>query len=177
MTPEGLLARVVALVPGATALPLAALRGQAVVTLGRDGLGEAFRTLRQHEDLAFDQLLDVTAVDYLGRTPRFEVVYQLHALAHRHRLRVKVAVEEADAVVPSATPVWKSALWAEREVFDLFGVRFDGHPDLRRILMYPGFEGHPLRKDYPLMQRQPLVPERDPLVTPWFPRRPEAGDA
>jgi NADH-quinone oxidoreductase subunit C len=169
VTPEALLERVVTLVPAAQALPLAAMRGQAVVTLPRDGLAEALATLRDAPDTRFEQLSDVTAVDYLGRTPRFEVVYQLHSLTHRHRLRGKVAVDEADATVPSAVPVWRSALWAEREVFDLMGIRFAGHPDLRRILMYPGFEGHPLRKDYPLMRRQPLVPERDPVTQPWFP--------
>jgi NADH-quinone oxidoreductase subunit C len=169
VTPQELLGRVVTLVPDATALPLAEMRGQAVVTLPRERLTDALRVWRDHADTRFEQLSDVTAVDYLGRTPRFEVVYQLNSLTHRHRLRVKVAVDEADAVVPSAVPVWASALWAEREVFDLMGIRFAGHPDLRRILMYAGFEGHPLRKDYPLMQRQPLVPERDPIAQPWFP--------
>ena len=169
MTPEALLERVVAVVPAARALPLAEMRGQAVVWLPRQGLAEALTTLRDNADTRFEQLSDLTAVDYLGRTPRFEVVYQLHSLAHRHRRRVKVGVEEADPVVPTASAVWRSALWAEREVFDLMGIRFAGHPDLRRILMYAGFEGHPLRKDYPLMRRQPIVPERDPIAQPWFP--------
>jgi len=169
VTPQEVLQRATALVPDATALPLDAMRGQAVVTLPRERLAEALRAWRDDSDLRFEQLADVTAVDYLGRTPRFEVVYQLSSLTRRHRLRVKVAVDEADAVVPSAVTVWASALWAEREVFDLMGIRFAGHPDLRRILMYAGFEGHPLRKDYPLMRRQPLVPERDPIAQPWFP--------
>ncbi|HWP65888.1 MAG TPA: NADH-quinone oxidoreductase subunit C [Candidatus Limnocylindria bacterium] len=169
MTPEALLERVVALVPAATPLPLVEMRGQAVVRLPREHLVEAFTTLRDHADTRFEQLMDLTAVDYLGRTPRFEVVYQLHSLTHRHRLRVKVSVDEADAEVPTASGVWRSALWAERECFDMFGIRFAGHPDLRRLLLYAGFEGHPLRKDYPLMQRQPLVPERDPITQPWLP--------
>src|SRR5438876_76098 len=113
----------------------------------------------------------LTAVDYLGRTPRFEVVYQLYSLSLNHRLRVKVPVPEDDPVVPTASGVWKSANWAEREAWDMFGIRFAGHPDLRRILMYPEFEGHPLRKDYPVDKRQPLVPERDPVRQPWYPRR------
>ena len=168
MTPEAMLAHVGTLLPTAVAAPLADMRGQAVVTLPRTGLVDALRALRDDPAVRFEQLIDVTAVDYLGRTPRFEVVYQLHSLTHRHRLRVKVEVDEADPTIESAVSVWRSATWAEREVFDLFGIRFAGHPDLRRILLYPGFEGHPLRKDYPLMRRQPLVPERDPITTPWF---------
>src|SRR6185503_112274 len=101
---------------------------------------------------------------------RFDVVYQLYSISLRHRLRVEVPVSEDDPVVPTASIVWKSALWAEREAWDMFGVRFTGHPDLRRILMYPEFQGHPLRKDYPLNLRQPLVPERDPITHPWYPR-------
>jgi NADH-quinone oxidoreductase subunit C len=169
VTPEVLLERVGELLPAAQALPLAEMRGQAVVRLPREGLAEALTKLRDEAGTRFEQLTDLTAVDYLGRTPRFEVVYQLHSLTHRHRLRLKVGVEDADPVVPSVSAVWRSALWAEREVFDLMGIRFAGHPDLRRILMYAGFEGHPLRKDYPLMRRQPLVPERDPIAEPWFP--------
>jgi NADH-quinone oxidoreductase subunit C len=169
VTPQVLLERVVSLLPAAQALPLADMRGQAVVMVPRDGLGATFTTLRDADDLRFEQLMDLTAVDYLGRTPRFEVVYQLHSLTHRHRLRLKVGVDENDPVVPTASGTWRSALWAERECFDLMGIRFAGHPDLRRLLMYAGFEGHPLRKDYPLMQRQPLVPERDPITQPWFP--------
>jgi NADH-quinone oxidoreductase subunit C len=175
MTPDDLVAHVRTLVPEATVPAATETRGQAVVSIPRERLIEALRALRDDPATRMEQLLDVTAVDYLGRTPRFEVVYQLHSLTHRHRLRVKVPVDEADAVVPSAVGVWKSATWAEREVFDLLGVRFAGHPDLRRILMYAGFEGHPLRKDYPLMQRQPLVPERDPITEPWFP--PERGES
>jgi NADH-quinone oxidoreductase subunit C len=170
MTSPGLVERVVTLLPGAGAAPAEHVRGQAVVVLDRQALPAAFTTLRDHADTRLELLTDLTAVDYLGRTPRFEVVYQLYSIALNHRLRVKVAVSAADASVPTASGVWKSALWAEREVFDMFGIRFAGHPDLRRILMYPEFEGHPLRKDYPLLQRQPLVPERDPIARPWYPR-------
>jgi NADH-quinone oxidoreductase subunit C len=170
-----LLERVTALVPEATALPLDDTRGQAVVLVPRAALVRTLERLRDDPETAFEMLSDVTAVDYRGRTPRFEVVYQLNSLSLHHRLRVKVALDEYDAVVPTASTVWKSALWAEREVFDLFGIRFEGHPDLRRILMYPEFEGHPLRKDYQLDRRQPLVPERDPIARPWPPgARPES---
>jgi NADH-quinone oxidoreductase subunit C len=165
MTPDEVVARVVALVPGAE--PVAGR--DAVVALPRAGLGEAFRTLHDHAELRFDLLSDLSAVDYLGRTPRFEVVYQLYSLPHNHRLRLKVRLEEDDPVVPTASDVWKSANWAERETYDMFGIRFSGHPDLRRILMYPEFTGFPLRKDYPVARREPLIPERDPVTNPWYP--------
>jgi NADH-quinone oxidoreductase subunit C len=171
MTTEALLARVKTLLPGARALDVDAARGQAVVVLERESLAASLRTLRDDPELRFEMLADLTVVDYLGRTPRFEVVYQLHSLARNHRLRVKVPLAEDDPVVPSAGEVWKSALWAEREGWDMFGIRFAGHPDLRRILMYPEFVGHPLRKDYPVNKRQPLIPERDPIDRPWPPRR------
>ena len=171
MSPDALRDRVLALLPGATALAPDASRGQAVVVVERERLPDALRTLRDHPDLRCEMLADLTVVDYLGRTPRFEVVYQLHSLTLGHRLRVKVPVAEDDPVVPSAVGVWKSAGWAEREAWDMFGIHFTGHPDLRRILMYPEFVGHPLRKDYPVAKRQPLVPERDPIARPWTPRR------
>lgn len=88
---------------------------------------------------------------------RFEVVYHLYSLHHNHRLRLKVPLAEADPVVDSVTALWKSADWFEREIWDMFGVRFNGHPDLKRILMYEPFDGHPLRKDYPVNKRQPLL--------------------
>ena len=84
-------------------------------------------------------------------------MYHLYSTAHNHRLRVKVPLAAADASVPSVTPLWATANWFEREAWDLFGIRFDGHPDLRRILLYESFQGHPLRKDYPIYKRQPLI--------------------
>ena len=170
LTPEAILARVASVLPRLVRLPLDEMRGQAVVVAETGDAVEALRVLRDDSELRFDLLADLTAVDYLGRSPRFEVVYQLQSTALHHGLRVKVPVDGAAPVVPSASGLWKSALWAEREVYDMFGIRFDGHPDLRRILMYPEFEGHPLRKDYPLNQRWSLVPERDPITQPWFPR-------
>ncbi len=171
MTPDVLLDHVLALVPGAKVYSRELTRGEAVVVLESALLPQALAALRDDPETRFDRLVDLTAVDYLGRTPRFEVVYQLHSLTHGHALRVKVPVTDDDPVVPTASGVWKAALWAEREVWDMYGVRFAGHPDLRRILMYPEFVGHPLRKDYPVRQRQPLVPERDPLTRPWYPQR------
>jgi len=111
-------------------------------------------------DLGFDAAPYVTAVDYLGRTPRFEVVYNLRASKTNARIRLRVKVGEGEAL-PSVTSVWRGADWFERYCFDMYGIRFTGHPDLRRLFMYDGFEGHPLRKDYPLRGRQPLVPERE----------------
>ena len=170
LTSEALLARVATILPRLVRLPLDEMRGQAVVVAEAGDVVEALRVLRDDAELRFDLLADLTAVDYLGRAPRFEVIYQLQSIPLHHRLRVKVPVDGPAPEVPSVSGLWKSALWAEREAYDMFGIRFTGHPDLRRILMYPEFEGHPLRKDYPLNQRWALVPERDPITQPWFPR-------
>lgn len=120
--------------------------------------------LREDARVAADMLMDLTVVDYLGREPRFEIVTHVYSLSKGHRLRVKTPVgdEEAEQVeVDSLTSLWGAANWMEREAYDMFGVRFVGHPDLRRILLYPEFEGHPLRKDYPADKIQPLVPYRE----------------
>lgn len=171
LTPGELLDHLAAILPSGALVGRDVIREQAVAVVGRDAIGGVLPVLRDDPRLRFEMLSDLTTVDYLGREPRFEVVYQLYSLSQNHRLRVKVPLAEADLSVPSAVPVWKSANWAERETWDMFGIRFTGHPDHRRILMYPEFEGHPLRKDYPLLRRQPLVPERDPLARPWFPHR------
>ena len=160
LTPEGMLARVATILPHLTRLPLDDMRGQAVVVASPDVVAEALRALRDDAQLQMDFLADLTAVDYLGRTPRYEVVYQLQSITRHHRLRVKTCLDEPEPVVPTASGLWKSAQWAEREVFDMFGIAFAGHPDLRRILMYPEFQGHPLLKDYPVQKTQPLVEYR-----------------
>jgi NADH-quinone oxidoreductase subunit C len=141
--------------------------GDATVVVGREDALAIFAALREPPDFAFDVLMDLTAVDYLGQTPRFEVVYHLYSLSQNHRLRVKIRVSEDDCWVHSLVPLWKSANWLERECWDMFGIRFVGHPDPRRILMYEQFVGHPLRKDYPVEKRQPLTEERDPIETGW----------
>ncbi|HHF42768.1 MAG: NADH-quinone oxidoreductase subunit C [Candidatus Aminicenantes bacterium] len=110
------------------------------------------------EPYEFTLLLDLTCVDYLGDEERFEMVYHLFSLKNNLRLRIKARLKESDLKIASLTAIWKNANWLEREVFDMFGVHFEGHPDLRRIFMYDGFEGHPLRKDYPLRRRQPRIP-------------------
>lgn len=106
-------------------------------------------------------LLDLTCVDYPDRQLRFEMVYHFFSLSRKRRLRIKTGLDESDLRIASLTSLWKNANWLEREVYDLFGVHFEGHPDLRRIFMYDGFEGHPLRKDYPLRRRQPLIPLKE----------------
>lgn len=123
--------------------------GELMLTVDRGAIVRILMYLRDSSALQFAQLMDICGVDYLGREPRFDVVYNLLSLIHNQRLRVKVEVEEG-LPVPSVVSVYSSANWWEREVFDLYGIPFDDHPDLRRILTDYGFEGHPLRKDFPL---------------------------
>lgn len=145
---------------GAKILSASEPQGDHVIMLDRAGLRDSFRQLKDDPELSFDFLSDITAVDYWQRQePRFEVVYQLVSLANRRRLRVRVGVPESDPVVDSLTPLWSGANFLEREVWDLYGIRFNDHPDLRRILLYDEFNGHPLRKDYPVNLCQPRVPE------------------
>ena len=124
-------------------------RGEATLHASREGLGDLFLWLRDDPDCGFRMLIDVTAVDWPQRAARFDVIYNLLSMRHNLRLRVKVAVPE-ETTVPTAFDVWSAALWLEREVWDMYGIYFAGHPDLRRILTDYGFEGHPLRKDFPL---------------------------
>lgn len=119
----------------------------------------AARALR--DQFGLDMLLDVTAVDWLGQSPRFEVVWHFLSTTSLERVRLKTRVPEDDPAVDSLTPLYSSAAFMERECHDMFGIRFRGNNDLRPILLYEGFVGHPLRKDYPKQQEQPLVPYRD----------------
>ena len=123
--------------------------GDWTLIVGTPRLAEVARYLRDAPDARFDFLSDLTASDWPPRPQRFDVIYNLYSVALRHRVRIKVRTGENDAV-PSMTGVWPSANWLEREVFDMFGIRFDGHPNLRRILMPDDWQGHPERKDYPL---------------------------
>jgi NADH-quinone oxidoreductase subunit C len=148
------------------ALPAAVLEthaqhGDATAIVERAQILDVLGWLRDDSGLEFDMLTDLTAVDYLPRTPRFEVVYHLYSATQHQRVRIKVQIEEGDAALASAVNLYPSANWMEREVWDLYGIIFDGHPDLRRILLYEEFEGHPLRKDYPKERRQPLVGPRN----------------
>jgi NADH-quinone oxidoreductase subunit C len=136
-------------------------QGDDVLILDRANLRDSFRFLKEDKQLDYDFLSDITAVDYWQKKePRFEAVYQIVSRAHHRRLRVRVPVPENDPAVESLTPLWSGANFMEREVWDLFGIRFIDHPDLRRVLLYEEFEGFPLRKDYPVNQVQPRVPER-----------------
>lgn len=126
---------------------------QLCVCLTPDRLLEVMRFLYEDPRCRFEQLCDLTCVDYLNypaAADRFGVVYSLLSITHNHRLWIKVFVNDPDPTVPSVTGVWKGAEWPEREVYDLFGVRFTDHPDLRRIVLPQNFKDHPLRKDYPL---------------------------
>jgi len=109
--------------------------------------------------LGFDFLLDITGVDNYGEDPRWTIVYELYGLEHRCHLRLKTDVSEAKSELPSVTAVWRTANWHEREIFDLMGVRFRGHPDLRRIIMWEGYPHFPLRKDFPLAGKPTDVPD------------------
>jgi|WetSurMetagenome_2_1015567.scaffolds.fasta_scaffold959994_1 NADH-quinone oxidoreductase subunit C len=132
-------------------------RGDETAVIAREHIKAVCRFLRDEPDLLFDMPTDLTAVDYLGQEPRFEVVYHLYSTTKRHRVRLKARVPEDDPTIDSVVELWPGFNWSEREAYDLYGIRFVGHPDLRRILLYPEFVGHPLRKDYPKEGRQPLV--------------------
>jgi len=125
------------------------LKGELVLHAKREAIIEVLQFLRDDRECAFKVLIDLCGVDYPDRAERFEVVYQLLSLTQNNRVRVKVATDE-NTPVPSVVSVFSSANWFEREAWDMYGVYFSGHPDLRRILTDYGFEGHPLRKDFPL---------------------------
>ena len=126
-------------------------RGQVSVTVRKEKILEICRHLHDAPDLTFDYPVDLCGVDYLGKKERrFEVVYHLYSMTHRHSLRLKAEVPEEDCSIDSVMPVWAGVDWHEREAYDMYGIVFNGHPDLRRVLMPEDWEGHPLRKDYPL---------------------------
>ena len=125
------------------------INGQLVYRCELNKLISVLKLLKANESLDFSQLSDLTAVDYPGRIKRFELVYQLLSVTHNRRIRIICAIDEGQ-IVPSATGIYKSAEWSEREVWDMYGLFFSDHPDLRRLLTDYGFEGHPLRKDFPL---------------------------
>jgi len=161
-----LLGSLQALVPGAAFESVPSVDYPTIV-VPRERIVDTCRALRDAPELGYSLLSDVTAADFFPREPRFHVVYHLVCLGERDfpragsglapaRLRLKVAVAGADAHLPTVSGVYPSADWAEREVYDLFGIVFDGHPDLRRILMPDEWQGHPLRKDYPVQVQVPV---------------------
>jgi NADH-quinone oxidoreductase subunit C len=132
-------------------------QGDACAVVRPEMLTKVLEFLKNDPRLGFNVLADLTAVDHMGRNPRFDVVYNLLSVPANRRLRVKVRVDENEPAINTASTLWDSANWLEREVWDMFGIRFAGHPNLKRILMYEEFQGHPLRKDYPVRKRQPLI--------------------
>ena len=144
---------------GAAVLDTHSFRGDDTALISRDKIVEAAKFLKEDPELDFNVLIDLTAVDCLNldRPHRFEVVYHFYSIAKKHRVRLKVPLTEEDPSVDTLTGLWPGANWFEREVWDMFGVKFNGHPNLQRILMYDEFQGHALRKDYPVRKRQPLV--------------------
>jgi NADH-quinone oxidoreductase subunit C len=142
--------------------PVASADGMPTIYIALDQLVETCRALRDTPELRYAFMADLLPVDYLPREPRFEIVYLLASLgtagfgATPKRLRVKVRVTGTSPTVPSVSSVWPAAAWSEREAYDLFGIHFTDHPDLRRILMPDDWEGYPLRKDYPVQIKQPV---------------------
>lgn len=151
----------VAKFPDAVYEPYEGVGGDDCVFVVKQRIVDVCRYAKDDPALAFNMAPYITAVDYLGQEPRFEVVYNLVSTVHKHRLRLRVKVPESDATVPSVTCVWRGADWFERYCWDMYGIRFPGHPDPRRLFMQEEFVGHPLRKDYPLKGRQPIIPERE----------------
>ena len=152
MTPQQAIEKL----PGRIGQPVE-FRDEVTVTVERAKIVEACRYLKN--DCAFDMLVDLSGVDNYGTDPRYEVVYELCSLSNRVHLRLKVTVSEDDLIVDSVTGVWRTADWHEREAFDMFGIRFRNHPNLKRILMWDGYPYHPLRKDFPLAGMETELPE------------------
>ena len=146
-TPQQVLAETVGGLPGVTAVAIE--YGEVVARAHRDSLPALMTALRDREDCAFEQVMDIAGVDWPQRAERFDVVYNLLSVSLNQRVRVIVTTDES-APVPSVHTIWPVATWWEREAWDLYGIVFSGQPDLRRILTDYGFEGHPLRKDFPL---------------------------
>ena len=139
--------------------------GDVVVRINRDRVLDFFKLLKLDADFQFNMLVDLTVVDWMDqKEDRFEVVYHLLSITKLHRLRIKVSVPEQTPEIDSVVSLWPGANFMEREAWDMYGVVFKGHPDLRRILMYDEFTGHPLRKDYPVQGKQPRIPLRSPEV-------------
>jgi NADH-quinone oxidoreductase subunit C len=136
---------------GEAILEATEFRGELTVVVPKERIVEVCRFLKSDPELRYDLLSDLCGIDMYTPVKRFGVVYNLYSLKNKHRIRLKTFTEEEDPRVPTVTSVWATANWHERETYDMFGIVFDGHPDLRRIYMPEEFEHHPLRKDFPLM--------------------------
>jgi NADH-quinone oxidoreductase subunit C len=165
MDAAALIASLQHVVPGAQFESAPSLDLQTSVSVSRDALIPAARALRDTPELAFTFLAEITAVDFWPAEPRFELVYMLVSLSNRLRLRLKVKLNADDPHVATLSDVWPAANWLEREVWDLFGIAFDGHPDPRRLLMPEDWDGFPLRKDYPVQIRKTPVATEPLQVT------------
>ena len=150
MDSSALIAALQEAIPGAQFEVVPSVDLQTTIYVSRDDVPAAMRTLRDRDDLAFALLAELTAADFWPREPRFELIYILVSIVHRRRVRLKVRLDGNDARVATVSDVWPAANWLEREVWDLFGIVFDGHPDPRRLLMPEDWDGYPLRKDCPV---------------------------
>ena len=154
MDAETLVATLQAAEPGAQIERAPTVDPQTTIYVSRDEVPALARALRDRPELAFDFLAELTAADFWPKEPRYEVVYMLVSLANRLRLRMKVRLPADDPHVATVSGIWPAANWLEREVWDLYGIAFDGHPDPRRLLMPEDWQGYPLRKDYPVQLRK-----------------------
>ena len=150
MEVSALIAALQEAIPGAQFEAAPSIDLQATLYVSRDDVPAVMRALRDREQLAYSFLAELTAADFWPREPRFELIYILVSIARRDRIRVKVRLNGEDAHVATVSDLWPAANWLEREVWDLFGIAFDGHPDPRRLLMPEDWDGFPLRKDYPV---------------------------
>lgn len=134
--------------------------GDETLVIAREHLVEVARFCHEDPELDLKLPLSVTCVDFLGETPRFELVYTLYSITKKHHLRLKVRLPEEDPVAPTLTSVYRGLDYWERYCWDMYGIKFSGRTETKRLWLYEEFDGHPLRKDYPLRGRQPIVPER-----------------
>ena len=156
MTPQSAIDRLTVRFGDAISAPVE-FRGEITITVAREKIAAICELLKK--ECGFDMLTDLSGVDNYGEDPRYEVSYLVYSLTHRCHLRLKVRVSEDDLIVDSVTSVWQTANWHDREAFDMFGIRFRNHPNLKRILMWEGYPHHPLRKDFPLAGIPTELPE------------------
>ncbi|OGQ45288.1 MAG: hypothetical protein A3H42_00820 [Deltaproteobacteria bacterium RIFCSPLOWO2_02_FULL_46_8] len=148
---------------GPAILETSSYLGNETAVVAKEKIVDVIKFLRDTKGLEFNFMMDLCGADYPERALRFEVVYNLYSLSTKGRVRLKVRVPESNPSLPSICSLYKAANWFEREAYDMFGIRFEGHPNLKRLLTFEEFEGHPLRKDYPVNKR-PKIPTPDPLI-------------